>query len=304
MVMGKSFPREKEGKKFYKSKMSPVMVLMLLILIIWASILLFCLIWAFISTFKENYFDFRNNMFGLPKEWVFDNYLLVWKEFYVQIGTKPIFVEQLFLHSVWFVLSCAFTSTFVPMITAYACAKFPNWISSKIFYTTVILCMVIPIVGSQASELDMLIKLGLYNTLFVGPFCKSSFLGMYFIMFYGIFKNQAKEYQEAAFIDGANQFQVMFKISLPLVLNVWSIMFVLNIIGFWNDYSFPMLYMPKYPTVTFGLYQFSQSMDTDKSSIVVQFAAAFVTMLPVMLVFIIFRNKLIGKINVNSGIKG
>ena len=49
-------------KNAIKTKMHPLSVVMLIILILWSAILLFCLGWALMSTFKENFFDFRNNM--------------------------------------------------------------------------------------------------------------------------------------------------------------------------------------------------------------------------------------------------
>lgn len=302
----KQFKTKKENR--IKVKTNPIMYVVFLILVVWSFVLLFALAWAFICTFKENYFDFRNNMFGLPQEWVFDNYKLVWKEFYVTVSTstgkRPLYIESLLLYTLYYVIVCGFTALFVPMITAYACAKFPHWISSRIIYTIVILCMVIPIIGSTPSELDMLIKLGLYDTLLVAPFCKSSFLGMYFIMFYGVFRNQAKDYQEAAYLDGANEFQVMFRISIPLVMNMCGIIYLLNVMGLWNEYTFQMLFMPSYPSVMYGLFQFTQSLDTDKSSITVQFAAAFLVMLPILILFMSFSNKIIGSLNVNGGLKG
>ena len=88
-----------------KSRMHPLMIVMLIILILWSAIMLFCLGWALISTFKENFFDFRNNMFGLPQEWVFDNYEIVWREFYVPVDGNAIFVERLFAHSLFFVFN-------------------------------------------------------------------------------------------------------------------------------------------------------------------------------------------------------
>lgn len=298
----------KKASKVKKERIHPVMIVVFVILCLWSLILISFLLWGLMTTFKDNFNDFSENVMGLPKKWILDNYKLVWKEFYVVVsrdgGKRPAYVEEMFAYALFYVLTCAFTTSFVPMVSAYVCSKYPNWISSKVIYTIVILCMTIPVIGSTASELNMLMRLNVYNKLWVGPFCKSSFLGMYFIMFYGIFKNQAKDYQEAAELDGANQWQIMFKISLPLVSGMFSTIFILGCIALWNDYTFPMLYMPSYPNISYGLYAFSQSMDAEKASITVQFSAAFIVMLPPLLIFVIFRNKIIGKLSINSGIKG
>ena len=46
---------------------------------------------------------------------------------------------------------------------------------------------------------------------------KASFLGMYFLVFYGTFKSVSWEYAEAAIIDGAGHFRIMFNIMMPLI---------------------------------------------------------------------------------------
>lgn len=303
-------PKEPVVKKPRKKRhISIVMTLVLLVLILWSAIMFVALFWAFMCTFKDT-LEFKDNLFGIPRNWTLDNYIKAWNEFYLTVSRKGgkhnAYIEELFLYSLYYTLVCAFTSTFVPCITAYVCAKFPRWITSRLIYSIVIVCMVIPVFGSTVSELEIMIRLGLYNTLLAPPFLKSSFLGMYFIMFYGVFKNTAKDFQEAAFIDGANEYQVMFKISLPLVTNMWIVMFVMNVMGFWNDYSTPMFFMPEYPTVAYGLFAFTAGAtgDASKAKPTVQFAAAFLVMLPVLIPFIIFRNQIIGKLNINGGLKG
>ena len=69
---------------------------------------------------------------------------------------------QLLVNTLLYVVGCSLASTFVPCITAYAVAKFPEKKMSSILYGTVLVTMMIPIVGSymvvqgQVSSADSL----------------------------------------------------------------------------------------------------------------------------------------------------
>lgn len=57
------------------------------------------------------------------------------------------------------------------------------------------------------------------------------------------FKNVPEELYEAAIVDGANELQVLFRIALPLIKATTSVIMLYSIVGCWNDYLHPMLYL-------------------------------------------------------------
>ena len=61
---------------------------------------------------------------------------------------------------------------------------------------------------------------------------------------YGFFKNLDWNYAEAAFIDGANEYQVFFRIMLPMALPGLISVGILSAIGVWNDYLWPSMILP------------------------------------------------------------
>ena len=132
---------------------------------------------------------------------------------------------------------------------------------------------------------------------------KANFLGMYFLVFYGTFRSLSWEYAEAALIDGASHFTVMVKIMLPLVKSTLFAVGLLMFIGFWNDYQTPMLYIPSYPTVSFGVFSFEGNGMAGQNTVPNILAASILLMLPMVIIFIIFKNKFIGNLTV-GGIKG
>ena len=52
------------------------------------------------------------------------------------------------------------------------------------------------------------------------------------------------EFKEAAEIDGAGFFRIVFEIYMPMLKPVIALMVIQTFIGQWNDYLFPVLFMP------------------------------------------------------------
>ena len=53
----------------------------------------------------------------------------------------------------------------------------------------------------------------------------------------------SKEVQEAAMIDGCNDFNIFFRVVLPLCRPVIAIMILYAIVGYWNSYFNAMMYV-------------------------------------------------------------
>ena len=132
---------------------------------------------------------------------------------------------------------------------------------------------------------------------------KANFLGMYFFVFYASFKNVPKSYSEAAQIDGAGHCSILFRIYYPIVFNAILTIVLLYFIQYWNDYQTPLIFLPSMPTAAYGLFKFQSSTSGAASSIPIQLAACVFLALPIFVLFVIFKEKLIGNISI-GGLKG
>ena len=126
----------------------------LLVLLILYTVSLFTpLVWGLLRSFQKQS-EFRLNIIGLPKKWVW-NYSYVFKMFFVRVpstaGVKKVGMGMMFLYAFLYSLGCAFTSTLIPCVTAYLCARY-KFRFSKVIYTTVIVTMVLPIVGALGAQ--------------------------------------------------------------------------------------------------------------------------------------------------------
>jgi multiple sugar transport system permease protein len=280
-------------------------LIILLLLIVFSALFVYLLYWAIITSFKLNKQDFRINPLGLPQKWVIENYQLVIKEFGPLITVngvqQKVGVLKMIFHSVFFSVGCAVIATLVPCLMAYIVVRFPCTLS-KIYYGIVIVTMILPIVGAYPAEIQMLQSLNLYNKLLTPWVQKFNFLGMYFLVFHGMVRTLGKEYWEAAYIDGAGQFTVLLRIILPLLRNTIGLVILLLFIQFWNDYQTPLLYVPSYPTIAYGIYDLSNTFDRVMSSVPMKMTACIVFVMPILLLYIVFKDKLMGNVTM-GGIK-
>ena len=267
------------------------------------------LVWAFFTSVKANS-DFRYNALGLPKSWEWSNFSRVFKEFVVPVSYKvgpyagqsaKINLMGLTTYSLLYAVGSAFVGVTAKCVTAYVVSRFSFRIN-KIIYGAVIVTMMLPIVGSAPSEISITQALGIYDT-FIGAWIqKASFIGLYFLIFYDSFRFIPKDYVEAATLDGAGEFTVFFKIMLPLVKNTFVMVFLLLFIEYWNDYQTPLLYLPTHPTIMYATQQLSKKGESGYGT-PMKMASCIVVAIPLILVFSIFSDKIMGDLTV-GGVKG
>ena len=288
-----------------KSGLTPFTIVLLVFLAIYVVTLAAPLLWSLLTSLKEQR-DFRINIIGLPKEWAWGNYPYVFGNFSVPVdtesGQKFVGMGGQFLYAFLYSFGCAFTNTLVPCLTAYLCARFPYKLSGWI-HTTVIVVMTLPVVGSLPAEVQMAKNLGLYDSVWGLWIMKANFLGMYFLVFYNIYKNMPMAYTEAACIDGAGNLSVLLRIILPLSRNTFFTVMLINFITFCNDYQTPLIYMPSKPTVAYGMFVIANATTPGLSTIPMRMTGAMLMLVPILIVFLCFHKRLIGNLTV-GGIKG
>ncbi len=289
-----------------KEKISILNIVLFVILAVYSVFLLYPMFWGVITSVKEQY-DFLDNVLGMPSKVMIQNFGTIF-EYFSAPAKKGDVQEmqgfwQMLANTLLYVGGCSFTATFVPCITAYATAKFPEKKMSSVIYGTVLLAMMIPIVGSYPAEINMLQRLGIYNTLIGVWIQRANFLGVYFLVFHAAFKGMAKDYSEAAEIDGASEMTILMKIMLPLVKNTFFTVFLVKFVEFWNDYQVPLLYLPSKPTLSYGLYYVSNYTANMISTVPMRMAGCIIILVPILALFIAFNGKLMGSITL-GGVKG
>ena len=84
-------------------------------------------------------------------------------------------------------------------------------------------------------------------------------------------------------------------------LGVFFTIVLLNFIAFWNDYQTPMIYIPSYPTLAYGLYYYvSGSFEQETSSVPMRLAGCVMVAIPLFIIFIAFQKKLLGGVSMGG----
>ena len=280
---------------------SPFVIGLLVVFIIYTLSMAILFGWAVFASLKteDGYlieYLWPNN------EFYFNNYINVFKHFTVDVNGQIKTVADMFVNTILYAGVNAFIQALVPCVVAYLVVRFPCKFSSLI-YNIVLITMILPIVGAYPAEMSVLRGLGLYNQIWGTWIQKFNFQGMYFLVFYAMVKSMGKEYWEAAYIDGADQYTVLIKVIMPLLKNTIVLVVLLQFIGFWNDYQSQLLYIPSYPTLAYGIYYITNvKTDSDLVNTPMKLSAAIVFATPIIILFVIFRNKLMGNLTM-GGVK-
>lgn len=280
-----------------------------ILITIWVISLIFLLGFGLINSFKV-WYEFEDPtgkfVFTFPSKFTFDNYINVWSNFRVQIklagqAPKYIYIETMMLNSLVYSIVTTIVVISTQVAVAYAVAKY-DFRFKNLIYVVAIVVMLIPIVGALPSQMKIADALFLKNSVLGVAIMQAKFPGMYFLIFYAMFRGVSWTYAESAQIDGAGHWRIFLQIMLPLVSSTIFGVFILQFISHWNEYYTPMLFLPAKPTIAYGLYLYQFSVENGVHT-TYHLAASLITCLPVVIIFILFRNKIMGNLSV-GGIKG
>lgn len=294
--------------KKIKIKNETIFIIMFIFLVLYVASMAFMLLWGLMTSVKDP-FEYRYNIINFPEVWKFENYSTAFTSIQVKIQNKNhefemVGVLGMYVNTLLYAGGCAFASAFVPCITAYLCAKFPYKFSGFVVGVVVVI-MALPIVGSTPSQLQLLKTLNIFDTIFSMWLLNANFYqGVYFLVLYEAFMQLPDAYSEAAKIDGASNFQVMFKIMLPMAKNAILTIFLLRLVAVWNEYQAAILFIPNKPTIAYGLYYYTFVEKKNTTySVPMQLTGAFLICTPILILFSFAQKRIMGNLSL-GGLKG
>ena len=277
---------------------SPLMLVLFILLIIYAVVMMLPIFWGLFEALMDGE-KIESTIIPWPSDWKFDNFFKAFGFFYVPVesetGTVYPTLIYMFGYTMIYAVGSAFMATFVPCLVAYLTARF-DYFFSRVINVFVIVAIALPIVGSLPSEIQMAKTLGLYDRFWGIWLMKGHFISVYYLIFHARFKAFPTSYEEAAQIDGAGHFRIFFQIMLPLVKNLFLTVFLIMFIAFWNDYYTPLVYMPSYPTLAYGMWYFNNSTENTISNIPMKITGCVLMLIPILVLFAIFGKRLMGSL--------
>jgi multiple sugar transport system permease protein len=116
------------------------------------------------------------------------------------------------------------------------------------------------------------------------------------------FVSLPRELEEAALLDGANRFQIFYKVILPLSKPALATLALLSFLTNWNDFLWPLyvLFSPDRLTLQPGLSTLQSAFTTDYATIMV---GGVIASIPVLIMFVIAQRFVIEGVS-RTGVKG
>ena len=287
-------PSFTKRKKIKKTPSETVLYTLVFILFcLFAISYVYLIAWCFYSGLRTAD-DVTTDPFGFSSVH-FANYIEVFGK--LRVNDSNFFT--MLLHSLYFSCLGSALNILITSMFAYVCAKY-RFPGSTLIYSVVIVVTTLPIFGSGSATYKLLYHLNFLNS----PLMILTSLGgfsMYFLYMYAFYKSMSWSYAEAAEIDGANDWQIFFKVMLPQSIPMAGSLFIMLWMAEWNSYGTALIYLNKMPTLAVGIYLFKTRMMYN-ASMNVLYAACFISVLPPLLIFIACNGTLMNNVSL-GGIK-
>jgi len=252
------------------------------VLIIWSMVVLFPLWIMVVNSFKDR-LSIYVNPFGLPQKWNFINYGAV-------IGDNDFLVY--FKNSFIAVLSSLALMLIVGAFAAYALA---NWRGkfSRVLYFFFIAGMMLPIKIASIRILELIRSIGLINTVWsLIPIYTAMGIPIAVFILTEFIREIPYELTEAGIIDGAGRFGVFTRIIAPLLRPALATTAIYNLVPFWNDLWFPLIFISddKAKTLLLGVTRLFGQYQTDWSKVL---AVLTLSAIPVIFLYLLMSKQFI-----------
>ncbi|MEA2512903.1 MAG: N-acetylglucosamine transport system permease protein [Thermomicrobiales bacterium] len=257
---------------------------------IWALLVIFPFVWMIMTSLKTDG-EIIASPWELPSALQWDNFARAWTD--ARIG-------RFFVNTI-IVLAGSLTGTLlVSAMAAYVLARFV-FPGRQFIYFAFAAGLMFPVYLALVplyflvDDLDRFgLGLATYQSLILVYIAYSLPFTIFFLT--AFFKTLPSELGEAAILDGASHYQIFFQVMLPLAKPGLIAMGIFNFLGQWNQFLLPLVLMPETLDpdklmLSQGLYFLSiqGTYDSDYSAL---FAAMVITMIPTLIVYILFQRRL------------
>lgn len=180
----------------------------------------------------------------------------------------------------------------VGTMAAYVIDRF-RFPGRRLILLIYVIVMAVPPITTQVSLYQVMLGLGLVNTKWalIVLYSGADIVSLYiFITFLG---SISREIDESARIEGADYFQIYWRIILPLMTPAIATVVILRTIAIYNDFILPYLYTPKVEqsTVSMLLYKASDMISSATEAILM--AGIVIVITPTLVVFLVLQRQIV-----------
>lgn len=257
-------------------------------------IMIYPLLWMFFGAFKSNS-ELFGSMALLPRSWGTEGFVNGWK------GSGFISYTTYFVNTFKMIIPTVVLGTISSILIAYGFARF-QFVGKKLCFTIMICTMLLPGTTMIIPRYVIFNELGWLNTYLpiivpaaLGTIAFNNFMLLVF------FKAIPKALTEAAIVDGANSFRILWQIYVPLAKSSITTVVIFIFVNTWNNFMEAMIYInttDKYPLALALRSTFNQSEVSWNKALAMSFCAV----MPVILLFLCAQKYFIEGVS-TTGIK-
>jgi ABC-type glycerol-3-phosphate transport system permease component len=270
-----------------------------ILLVILAFSFMLPFIWMATSAVKND-----SQVYTVPPIWIPNPAL--WENFY-NAWTSYNFNLYMFNTVFRYAIPTTIGVTVSSAIVAYGFARI-SWKGRDVLFFICLATMMVPFQVTMVPLFITFKNFGLINTYW--PLVLPAFFGSpYFIfMLRQFYRTIPVELSDAAYIDGANEFEILWKIILPLAKPALTVVALFQFMNAWNDYLGPLIYLNQenMKTVALGIEGLRRTItQVGSAQLAYPYLMAVSTLvtLPILIAFFFAQRTFIEGISL-TGIKG
>ena len=264
------------------------------LLTVWAVIVLFPFYWMVLTSVKS--YSSYNAEF-VPRMFTLNPTLQNYLDAFTQVP-----LGDYFLNTVIFTLVTTVLMLVVTVLAAFAFSRI-NFRGRDLVFTLFLSLMMIPGELVVITNYVTITEMGLRNS-FTGLILPSVTSVFYIYLLKENFSQIPDELYYAAKVDGTSDLRYLCRVLIPICRPTIITITILKVIECWNSYVWPRLITddPDYYLVSNGI-QFIRENGFGRENIPAMMAAVVVISLPLIVLFLIFRKKIMAGV-ARGGTKG
>lgn len=251
------------------------------LLSIWTIICLFPIYWLVCFSLKDNTEIFGENIAGLPRHWIFENYKSAFMG-----GNVGIYL----LNSV-LVTGLTILLTIIAAVTASYALERMIWKFRKATMTIFMIGIMIPIHAALLPVFYMMQTLHILNTAWslIIPYVAFA-MPVAIMIITGFIANIPRELEESASIDGASIYKIFLEVILPLLKPAIATVSIFTFIQAWNELMFATVFISNNTkkTLTVGIQSMAGQFLTQWGPIG---AALVVATIPTVVIYLLLNRQ-------------
>ena len=291
--MGENLDYEKIEKTAKRKRIAGKTVIYIC-LVLWAIIVLFPFYWMILTSVKS--YSAYNSEF-IPEFITLSPTMQNYVDAFVTVN-----LGDYFLNTVIFTLITTAVMLVVIILAAFAFARL-EFRGKNLVFAGFLSLMMIPNELVIITNFQSITNWGLRNT-FLGLILPSITSVFYIYLLKEIFEQIPDELYKAAKVDGTSDFRYLIKVMIPISKPTIITITILKVIECWNSYVWPRLITDDeaYYLVSNGIQEIREN-GFGRENIPAMMAAVVVISVPLIILFLIFRNKIMEGVS-RGGTKG